>query len=288
MDFFELIHARRSVRAYTSQPVEEEKITRLLEAANHAPSAGNLQAYVIVVVRDPGTKAALARAALNQDSLTSAPIVLAFFAHQQASAAKYKHRGVELYSVQDATVACAYAQLAATALGLGTVWVGAFDDTSVKQVLKAQPDWRARGAAPGGLSGGKPRCHTPSHAVRERAGSREEYPGLRRWSAANSIFLRTPAPIRRRLRTKETLLWRLRREGGRETGEAKAFCRRLLRLQTRLLLRRIPASPHRPVPTVHRRGREPRHRPQPRRRPPSRPSWRAPWGHCFSGRVNSG
>ena len=69
-------------------------------------------------------------------------MVLAFFADQQRAAAKYHKRGVELYSVQDATIACAYAQQAATQLGLGSVWVGAFDDAAVKRVLKAQGDWR--------------------------------------------------------------------------------------------------------------------------------------------------
>jgi nitroreductase len=142
MDFFELLQSRRSIRAYTPEAIAEAKVTRILEAANHAPSAGNLQAYAIVVVRHAATKAALSGAALNQESLTAAPVVLAFFAHQQLSAAKYRQRGVELYSVQDATVACAYAQLAAAALGLGSVWIGAFDEARVKQILQAQADWR--------------------------------------------------------------------------------------------------------------------------------------------------
>jgi nitroreductase len=141
MDFLELIHARRSIRAYQPQPVEEAKLTRILEAADRAPSAGNLQAYTILIVRDAAVRLALSRAALNQDSLTQAPVVLAFFAHQQVSAAKYKNRG-ELYALQDATIACAYAQLAATALGLATVWVGAFNDEDVARILHAKEDWR--------------------------------------------------------------------------------------------------------------------------------------------------
>lgn len=156
MDFFELIKARRSVRAYQNRPVEEEKIAQILSAARQAPSAGNLQAYVILVVRSSVAKQALARAALNQDFLTQAPVVLAFFAHQQLSAAKYRKRGAELYSLQDATIACAYAQLAATELGLGTVWVGAFDDDAVKRVLKAQADWRPAALLPIGYPAESP------------------------------------------------------------------------------------------------------------------------------------
>ena len=142
MDFLELIRARRSIRVFKPRSLEADKLTAILEAANRAPSAGNLQAYLILIVRDAAVKLALARAALNQNSLVQAPVVLAFFAQLNASAAKYNSRGVELYSIQDATIACAYAQLAATELGFGTVWVGAFDDHTVKNILKAKEDWR--------------------------------------------------------------------------------------------------------------------------------------------------
>jgi nitroreductase len=142
MDFFELVQRRRSIRAFTSQALEEGKLTQILEAANLAPSAGNLQAYSIVIVRDAAARQALSRAALGQESVMQAPVVLAFFAHPQSSMAKYKSRGIELYSLQDATIACAYAQLAASAQGLGTVWVGAFEDAAVKAALKAPPEWR--------------------------------------------------------------------------------------------------------------------------------------------------
>ena len=94
------------------------------------------------MVRNPATKQALVQAALNQEFIAQAPGVLAFFAHRLMSASKYKQRGAELYSVQDATVACAYAQLAAAALGLGSVWVGAFDDAEVMRALRAKPEWR--------------------------------------------------------------------------------------------------------------------------------------------------
>ncbi len=157
MNFFDLIQARRSIRTFQSKFLEQEALQKILEAANIAPSAGNLQAYVILVIRKPETKLALSRAALNQDSLVQAPVVLAFFARQQMSAAKYKRRGEELYSVQDATIACAYVQLAAVELGLGTVWVGAFDDDTVKHILKAQADWRPVALLPIGYPAESPK-----------------------------------------------------------------------------------------------------------------------------------
>jgi nitroreductase len=168
MDIFELVKARRSVRAYESRAVEEGKLEQILETANRAPSAGNLQAYVILVVRSAATKQALVRAALGQDFIAQAPVVLAFFAHRLMSASKYKQRGAELYSVQDATVACAYAQLAAAALGLGSVWVGAFDDTEVARILRAKPEWRPVALLPVGYPAESPEP-TQRRAVEELA-----------------------------------------------------------------------------------------------------------------------
>ena len=168
MDFFELVKARRSVRAYQPQPVEEDKLEQILEAANRAPSAGNLQAYVILVVRHDATKQALVRAALGQEFVAQAPVVLAFFAHRLMSASKYKQRGAELYSVQDATVACTYAQLAATALGLGSVWLGAFNDDEVSRILKAKPDWRPVALLPLGYPAESPEP-TPRRPLEELA-----------------------------------------------------------------------------------------------------------------------
>jgi len=157
MDFFELIQARRSIRFYKPQAVEEEKLKRILEAANLAPSAGNLQAYLILIVRDAATRQALAGASLNQEFVAQAPVLLAFFALPQLAAAKYRSRGVELYSLQDATIACTYAQLAATALGLATVWIGAFDDAAVKRVLKAKAEWRPVALLPIGYAAESPK-----------------------------------------------------------------------------------------------------------------------------------
>jgi nitroreductase len=138
VDLFEVIKKRRSVRAFTPQPVEPEKVAQVLAAANAAPSAGSLQGYEIFQVTREKERAALARAALDQFYVAQAPVVLVFCANPARSAAKYRERGARLYAIQDATIACTFAMLAATALGLGTVWVGAFDDAAVQRVLGRQ------------------------------------------------------------------------------------------------------------------------------------------------------
>ena len=142
MDFFDLIGRRRSVRAYDSRPVEEEKLHSILKAANNAPSAGNLQSFEVYLVRSKTGQRALAAASLNQLFIASAPLSLVFCAHPDRAARRYGERGRRLYAFQDATIACTCAMLAATALGLGSVWVGAFDEGEVTRILGLPPRQR--------------------------------------------------------------------------------------------------------------------------------------------------
>ncbi len=140
MEFFEVIRKRHSVRNYQPRPIEATQLQAILEAANRAPSAGNLQAYQIYAVTSPAARLALAQAALDQEFLAQAPLDLVFCAYPSRSALRYGRRGANLYALQDATIACAFAMLAATALGLGSVWVGAFDEERVRRALGAPKD----------------------------------------------------------------------------------------------------------------------------------------------------
>jgi len=137
MDFEELVAARRSVRRFQSRPVDDETLSRVLRATLTAPSAGNTQPYEIVVVRREETRATLAHAALGQRFLADAPAILVFLHDVPRSVAAYGSRGADLYVIQDTAIACAYAQLAATALGLGACWVGAFYPEAVARAVQA-------------------------------------------------------------------------------------------------------------------------------------------------------
>ncbi|MEM0017748.1 MAG: nitroreductase family protein [Candidatus Korarchaeum sp.] len=141
-DIFDVLAERRSVRSYTGEEVSEEHLNIILEAACCAPSAGNLQAYEIVVVRDPERRKLLAKASYNQDFMVEASVHLVFLALPSRSAVRYGRRGEELYSLQDATIAATFAMLAAHALGYGTCWIGAFDDSRVMRVIEAPADRR--------------------------------------------------------------------------------------------------------------------------------------------------
>ena len=151
LDFFKVTDRRFSVRSFQSTAVEDAKLQAILKAANSAPSAGNLQAFEIVVIRDAGRKRQVAKAALDQSFIAQAPLALVFLANPDRNRAKYGSRGAELYSVQDTTIACTYAQLAATAAGLGTCWVGAFDEGQVREIVGAPSAWRPVAILPVGV-----------------------------------------------------------------------------------------------------------------------------------------
>lgn len=138
MEFFETVEARVSVREYKTKNVKEDDLQKILHCACLAPSAGNIQSYRVVIVRKKEDRAALAKACNKQMFMVNAPVHIAYLADKRRDRPKYGERGSELFSVQDATIAAAYAQLAAADLGLGTVWIGGFDEKAVAKVLKAK------------------------------------------------------------------------------------------------------------------------------------------------------
>ncbi len=136
MDFFETVNNRKSARVFQDRKLDPKLLLKLLETLNRAPSAGGLQAYRVFVVRTMKTREDLVIACMEQDCVARAPAVLVFCADKMQSEARYAERGYELYAIQDATIAAAYCQLAATALGLSSVWVGGFDPLEVSRILK--------------------------------------------------------------------------------------------------------------------------------------------------------
>ena len=155
MNLFETIQARQSIRAYAVTAIEPEKIEAILQAALLAPSAGNTQAYQSHIIESKSIQRALAHAALQQDFIAQAPVVLAFCV-LPARASRYGQRGEHLYCVQDATLAAGYAQLAAVAQGLASCWIGAFDEQAVGQLLDLPPGERPIVLLPIGYAAERP------------------------------------------------------------------------------------------------------------------------------------
>ncbi len=156
MNVLKAIKARQSIRAYQSKEVEPEKLEIILSAANQAPSAANLQAYQIYLVRNEAMKQALVPAAAGQQFLATAPVVLVFAVHPARSGEKFGKRGEELYCMQDACAAVCNAMLAAVELGLGTCWVDAVDEVLAGKAIGLPADQRAAIILPIGYPGEKP------------------------------------------------------------------------------------------------------------------------------------
>jgi nitroreductase len=132
MNIFEVIEKRQSVRRYEARAIEPEKLKRILQAANRAPSAGNFQAYEIYVVEGEARRQQLTSATFGQDFVGQAPVSLVFCMNPS----RCEYAPPETYALEDASIACTFAMLAATALGLSTCWVGAFKAEAVASVLQ--------------------------------------------------------------------------------------------------------------------------------------------------------
>ena len=134
MDVMECLETRTSTRTFKSDPVEESTILEALKAANLAPSAGNLQARDFIVVRNVATKKALMEAALRQDFVRTAPAVIVCCANLDRIG-HYGDRGRHLYCIQDSAAAIENMLLFLTSKGIGSVWVGSFDEEKVRTLL---------------------------------------------------------------------------------------------------------------------------------------------------------
>jgi nitroreductase len=135
MEVEEAIKGRRSIRAFKPQDIPEETVERLIDAARHAPSAGNIQPWEFIIVRKPETKTKLVQAT-HQSFIEEAPVVIVVCADENRSSTRYGIRGETLYCIQDTAAATQNILLTAHSLGLGTCWIGAFNEDEAKKALK--------------------------------------------------------------------------------------------------------------------------------------------------------
>ena len=135
MDTEECIKTRADVREYKDQPVKAEALDKILEAGIQAPSSGNVQDWRFIVVRNGEMKARVSEAALNQEFIRDAPLVIVVCSDQDSVAGAYGGRGVNLYSIQNTACAIENMVLAAWNQGIGSCWVGAFNEVELKKIL---------------------------------------------------------------------------------------------------------------------------------------------------------
>ncbi len=135
MDVLTAIKTRRSVRSYAARPIPPAKLERLRQALRYAPSACNLQPWRFLFVTDVELRRQLARASYDQLWMAEAPLIVVGCGHPRDA---YQHMGGYGNSVDvDVAIALDHLTLAAVAEGLGTCWIGAFDEARVKKLLSA-------------------------------------------------------------------------------------------------------------------------------------------------------
>jgi nitroreductase len=133
MSVLDVMRARRSVRSYKSEPIPEEKIRKVMEAARLAPSGKNLQPWKFILVKDEETRRKLAEASRQQLFMAGAPLIVVACGYPGRS---YQRQGNYMQSWPiDVGIALEHLMLQAQEEGLGTCWIGAFDETRVKSIL---------------------------------------------------------------------------------------------------------------------------------------------------------
>ena len=137
-ELFRVMATRRSTRNFdTSRIVEQWKVDKILAAADTAPTAGNFQGFEVFYVKNKEIKKRLIEAANNQPYV-NAPVVLVFCMDPSRVKLNFPPEILAKFSLQDATLAAAYSQLAASALGLSSIWIGMINEEKVMQILDTQ------------------------------------------------------------------------------------------------------------------------------------------------------
>jgi len=134
MNLLNIIKNRRSIREFQKKEIPEEIVDKLIEALIWAPSAGNLQSRKFYFVFNQKIKEDLAEAALGQDFITQAPLVIVGCTNDEITW-RYGERGKNLYSICDVAMSVQNLILLAHDEGLGTCPVGAFDENRVSEIL---------------------------------------------------------------------------------------------------------------------------------------------------------
>ncbi len=158
MDIFQVIENRRSIRKYKDTPVEREKIEAVLDAARLAPSWKNMQCWRFLVLKGQEKREALLAAFPDDNpgkrAIAQAPVVIVVCADPAQSAVE---NGIDYY-VADTAIAFEHLCLAAHALGLGSCWMGLYDEAAVRSALGIPDGVRVVGITPLGYPDQEPKA----------------------------------------------------------------------------------------------------------------------------------
>ncbi len=177
MEMLEAIFTRRSVRKFSPEPVTDEQLNKILTAAGQAPSWANMQCWRFIVVRNPEIRGQISELSYVEEyfsasgyktnpaskGLAQAPVVLVACADPQRSGVLWGQQ----YYLADLGIAAQNLMLAAHAQGLGTVFVGVFDEPGLRKLLDIPEDIRVVGLFPLGHPATEPKSGPPRKALDE-------------------------------------------------------------------------------------------------------------------------
>lgn len=152
MEISRAVKEGRCIRGFLKKDIPEEILGKLIDALIAAPSAGNLQSRKFYIVKDEKLKKQLAAAALNQEFIAGAPVAIVCCANSRIGQ-HYGRRGTELYAIQDVAASIMGMMLVALENGLGTCWVGAFNEDEVSKILDIPDNLRPVAIVPAGYPG---------------------------------------------------------------------------------------------------------------------------------------
>ncbi len=153
MDLYEVMRCRRSIRGFKPDAIPTESLARMQEAVRLAPSACNRQPWKFLLVTSPEMRSRLGKL-YSRDWLLQAPLVVVALGHREAAWKRFS--GVSAHVI-DVTIAMEHLVLAATAEGLGTCWICAFDQELAQQLLEVAPEWEVVAMTPVGFPNAAPR-----------------------------------------------------------------------------------------------------------------------------------
>src|SRR3989338_6586492 len=134
MDVFDCIRTRRSIRKYKEKDVPWDNIVEILQAGKYAPCAGTIFNLKFIVVKNEDKRRDIAEASVQQHWMADAPIHIVVVGEPEKAERYYGTRGVRLYTIQGAAAAIENMLLTAHSLGLGSCWVGAFDEEEIRRL----------------------------------------------------------------------------------------------------------------------------------------------------------
>jgi len=199
VDILNLLKSRRSIRVYQGRPIPNDLLLQILEAGRWAPTGANLQPWHFSVVTDPETRRRIGEVTrflfIKSSHVEKAPVVIVLgFNTQKGKYGRY-----------DVTLAGGNMMTMATNLGLGTCWIGAFDESKVKEILEIPENIEVIGLITLGYPGEN--AEVPPRVELEKIVHWESWSNVRRQTLGDGMLRSGPLSLIKKIFRKRKIVW---------------------------------------------------------------------------------